>query len=48
VGTGISAYTVAKFQNPSLRVADYARADKFQKPKYGSVKDMEAVSTRFT
>jgi hypothetical protein len=46
VGTGISAYTVAKFQNPSLRVADYARADKFQKPKYGSVKDMEAVSTQ--
>ncbi|OBT88743.1 hypothetical protein VE02_02372 [Pseudogymnoascus sp. 03VT05] len=43
VGTGISAYAVAKVQDPSLRVVEYARADKFHKPKYGSVKDMEAA-----
>lgn len=45
VGTGISAYAVAKLQDPSVRVVEYARADKFHKPKYGSVKDMEDVST---
>ncbi|OBT49337.1 hypothetical protein VE00_00334 [Pseudogymnoascus sp. WSF 3629] len=43
VGTGISAYAVAKLQDPSLRVVEYARADKFHKPRYGSVKDMEAA-----
>lgn len=45
VGTGISAYAAAKLQDPALRVVEYARADKFHKPNYGSVKDMEAVST---
>lgn len=44
VGTGIVAYGVAMTQKSPAGVADYSRADKFQEPKYGSVKDMEAVS----
>jgi len=46
VATGIATYGLATVQKqttpPGTR--DYARADKFETPEYGSVKDMEAVS----